>query len=314
MLVKPHQVGNSNSAQILFRRPRKPFVHGDGASSTFRILSLPEQHKSTGSHRIRISLGTIKAVASSPSTHHEESSRSTHHHEESTDETEAITVKAVVTVQPTVTGFFKNLGIDRGLDDIQDLLGKTLLLELVSAELDPKTGLEKETVQGYAHKIGRKEDGIKYETSFKVPINFGEVGAVLVENEHHKEMYLTDIVLDGLRNGPINVICGSWVHSKFDSPEKRVFFTSKSYLPSETPSGLRRLREEELATLRGNGEGERKHFERIYDYDVYNDIGDPDKNLKLTRPVLGGEENPYPRRCRTGRPPCESGLKFIRID
>lgn len=81
----------------------------------------------------------------------------------------------------------------------------------------------------------------------------------------------------------------------------------QSYLPSQTPSGLRKLRGEELETLRGNGEGVRKHFERIYDYDIYNDIGDPDKNFKLLRPPLGGKEHPYPRRCRTGRPPCESG-------
>lgn len=82
---------------------------------------------------------------------------------------------------------------------------------------------------------------------------------------------------------------------------------TQSYLPSETPEGLRRLREEELVTLRGNGQGERKSFERIYDYDVYNDLGDPDSNPELQRPVLGGTQHPYPRRCRTGRPRCDSG-------
>ena len=80
----------------------------------------------------------------------------------------------------------------------------------------------------------------------------------------------------------------------------------QSYLPSQTPSALVRLREEELATLRGNGQGERKRFERIYDYDVYNDLGCPDSSIKLIRTVLGGnEEFPYPRRCRTGRPMSE---------
>ncbi|KAH0778946.1 hypothetical protein KY290_005373, partial [Solanum tuberosum] len=71
-----------------------------------------------------------------------------------------------------------------------------------------------------------------------------------------------------------------------------------SYLPSQTPSEVKKLREAELVTLRGDGFGERKIFERIYDYDVYNDIGDIDGK----RPVLGGKELPYPRRCRTGRP------------
>jgi lipoxygenase len=76
----------------------------------------------------------------------------------------------------------------------------------------------------------------------------------------------------------------------------------QSYLPSETPEGLSELRKKELETLRGNGHGERKSFERVYDYDVYNDLGDPDRNPAHHRPVMGGSaEFPYPRRCRTGR-------------
>jgi lipoxygenase len=81
------------------------------------------------------------------------------------------------------------------------------------------------------------------------------------------------------------------------------------YLPSQTPSGLRKLRENELIELRGNGEGERKSSDRIYDYDVYNDLGDPDTNIALKRPVLGGSKQyPYPRRCRTGRKHSNTGF------
>lgn len=87
----------------------------------------------------------------------------------------------------------------------------------------------------------------------------------------------------------------------------------QSYLPSQTPSGLCRLRETELEILRGNGQGERKSFERIYDYDVYNDLGNPDSSVDLKRPVLGGKERPYPRRCRTGRPRCKTGAKLLCI-
>lgn len=83
----------------------------------------------------------------------------------------------------------------------------------------------------------------------------------------------------------------------------------QSYLPSQTPNGLRRLREEELVLLRGNGQGERKLGDRIYDYDVYNDLGHPDNSSELARPVLGGKEHPYPRRCRTGRLRCQQGKR-----
>ncbi|MFS7899550.1 putative linoleate 13S-lipoxygenase [Helianthus anomalus] len=110
-------------------------------------------------------------------------------------------------------------------------------------------------------------------------------------------MFFKNIVL----NNGVTFTCESWVHSKYDNSEKRIFFTDKSYLPLETPTALKSLREKDLESLRGNGEGERKSFERIYDYDVYNDLGDPDESLDLARPVLGGETHPYPRRGRTGR-------------
>ncbi|THG16231.1 hypothetical protein TEA_010521 [Camellia sinensis var. sinensis] len=151
-----------------------------------------------------------------------------------------------------------------------------------------ETGLEKETIKGYAHRKSQEKDEVKYECNFVIPEGYGEIGAVLVENEHHKEMYLKNIVFHGFPpGGPVDVTCNSWVASKFDSPHKRIFFTNKSYLPSQTPDGLKRLREEDLENLRGNGQGERKTYERIYDYDVYNDIGDPDSSPTSKRPVLG---------------------------
>ncbi|XP_019079666.2 linoleate 13S-lipoxygenase 2-1, chloroplastic-like [Vitis vinifera] len=67
-------------------------------------------------------------------------------------------------------------------------------------------------------------------------------------------------------------------------------------------SGLKKLREIELENLRGNGKGERKTSDKIYDYDTYNDLWDPDDSKDLARPILGGQDHPYPRRCRTGRP------------
>lgn len=211
-------------------------------------------------------------------------------------------VKAVVTVLQTVGGALTHLGLDRGLDDIADLLGRTLQLQLVAAELDAKSGVEKPTIQSYARKSGNEKNEIYYESSFEIPEDFGEIGAVIIENEHHQEMFVKSIVLDGFHSGSIIIHCDSWIHSKFDNSEGRVFFSNKSYLPFQTPSGLHRLRENELKILRGDGQGERKISDRIYDYDVYNDLGDPDNDEETARPVLGGPDHPYPRRCRTGRP------------
>ncbi|XP_074275409.1 linoleate 13S-lipoxygenase 2-1, chloroplastic-like [Silene latifolia] len=215
-----------------------------------------------------------------------------------------ISLKAIVSVKPTIGGTFSNIGLTRGLDDIADLLGKSLLLGLVSAQLDPKVETEKATIKAYAHRTSNNEGVVNYEAEFKVPAYFGEVGAVVVENEHHKEMYVTQILIHGFILGPLRFTCNSWVHPKSDSPLPRIFFTNKSYLPSQTPSGLKRMRDKELKNMRGDGKGERKSFERVYDYDTYNDLGNPDKkNADLARPVLGGSDLPYPRRCRTGRPP-----------
>ena len=84
-------------------------------------------------------------------------------------------------------------------------------------------------------------------------------------------------------------------------------------MPSETPPGLRELREKELEELRGDGKGVRKLSDRVYDYATYNDLGNPDKGMEFVRPVLGGEKVPYPRRCRTGRPPTDTRKPPLKL-
>lgn len=96
--------------------------------------------------------------------------------------------------------------------------------EFVCAE----TGLEKKTIKAFAHRVKQEGDDVTYEADFKVGSDFGEIGGVFVENEHHKEMFLEDILLDGFSNAdPITIQCNSWVHSKYDNPQKRIFFTNK---------------------------------------------------------------------------------------
>ena len=88
-----------------------------------------------------------------------------------------------------------------------------------------ETGLEKVTVKSYAHiHLGtHKASEVKLKAKFMVPADFGEVGAVLVENEHHKEIFIESI-LEGFPNGPVTFSCNSWAHSKHDNPNKKIFF------------------------------------------------------------------------------------------
>lgn len=115
-MLKP-QILHSQPSKTLCLLP-KPFIQSNGHASfplnTSRS-TLTKQHRN-----VRVGYnpaGTIKAISSAT--------------QQSTD------VKATVTVKQNVIDFFSELGINRGLDDFTDLFGKTLLLELVSAEIDP---------------------------------------------------------------------------------------------------------------------------------------------------------------------------------
>ncbi|PWA53964.1 lipoxygenase [Artemisia annua] len=284
-MLKP-QINQTHSLRNLVPLSNKPFVGGEAtnhsASSAYSpaILRGSKSTKKSNATRSRTtSVGSIKAI-SIPFL------------------TKATTVKGVITVQPTISSAIAGVGIGGVADGVSDLLGRSFLLELVSNELDSK-GKQK-TVKAYARYTALDFDinVYTYKCDFDVPADFGEIGAVMVENEYSKKMFFKSIVLDN----DVTFTCESWVHSKYDNSEKRIFFANKSYLPSETPEALKSLRTKDLESLRGNGQGERKSTDRIYDYDVYNDLGAPDLLLSLARPVLGGDEHPYPRRCRTGRP------------
>ncbi|XP_017232755.1 probable linoleate 9S-lipoxygenase 5 [Daucus carota subsp. sativus] len=150
------------------------------------------------------------------------------------------------------------------------------------------------------------------ESAFDITFDWDEAhgvpGAFVIKNFYDSEFYLKTLtLLDVPGNGDIQFICNSWVYPVDKYTMDRVFFSNNTYLPSETPGPLIGYREEELANLRGSGTGMRLEWDRVYDYDFYNDLGDPDRNIKTARPVLGGStEFPYPRRGRTGRPPTQT--------
>ncbi|EXB56580.1 putative linoleate 9S-lipoxygenase 5 [Morus notabilis] len=150
-----------------------------------------------------------------------------------------------------------------------------------------------------------------YEVYFDWDEKIGVPGAFIIRNEHHSEFYMKTLTLENVPgHGRLHFVCNSWVYPTDKYRTDRIFFTNKTYLPSETPATLRKYREEELVNLRGDGKGELKEWDRVYDYAYYNDLGNPDKGEKYVRPVLGGSAKyPYPRRGRTGRPPTKTDPK-----
>ncbi|PRQ28946.1 putative linoleate 13S-lipoxygenase [Rosa chinensis] len=180
---------------------------------------------------------------------------------------------------------------------------KGVVLQLVSTQIhtkEMKPNLSEEAILDWTRnlKMGAGKTST-YEVKFVVDSNFGMPGAITVSNRDRSEFYLDGINIEGA----INFACNSWVQPECENPAKRIFFsTNKAYLPSETPGGLKELRKMELTQLRGDGTGFRKPSDRIYDYDTYNDIGNPDLGDGYIRPILGGNKQPHPRRCRTGRP------------
>ncbi|KAL3649868.1 Lipoxygenase 6, chloroplastic [Castilleja foliolosa] len=188
-------------------------------------------------------------------------------------------------------------------------IGKGISIQLISQDIDPvtKSGKIAETfVKGWFPKLSNDPYVVEYGADLTVPRDFSQPGAILVTNFHDKEFFLMEIVVHGFSQGPLFFRADTWIHSKKNNPQSRIIFRNQAYLPSQTPAGIKDLRREDLSSLRGNGKGERKMHERVYDYDVYNDLGNPDKSRDLARPVAGTEERPYPRRCRTGRPPTKT--------
>ncbi|PRQ37628.1 putative linoleate 9S-lipoxygenase [Rosa chinensis] len=212
------------------------------------------------------------------------------------------------------------------LDRVHELLGQGVSLQLISAV----NGDSSNGSQGKLGKVAYLENWITTlgpltagETAFKVTFDVeGEIGvpgAFIIRNNHHSEFFLKTVTLEDVPGaGQIHFVCNSWVYPASKYKKDRIFFANKTYLPNDTPLPLRKYRQQELEQLRGNGTGELKEWDRVYDYAYYNDLGDPDKGSNYARPVLGGSSQyPYPRRGRTGRPPtrtdtnCESRIPLL---
>lgn len=134
----------------------------------------------------------------------------------------------------------------------------------------------------------------------------GAPGALLVTNQSDFPVYLE---LLSLSSPAVHFVCNGWVYPVGKHPY-RLFFTNDAYVKENTPAALLKDREDELRLLRGEGapaDEPLQKWDRVYDYALYNDLGNPDLRQDLARPVLGGsKEYPYPRRTRTSRPPSKA--------
>lgn len=201
------------------------------------------------------------------------------------------------------------------VDTLTSFLGRSVALKLISSTASDASGkgkVGKQTfLEGLVTSLPTLRDGQSaFDLHFEWDTDMGIPGAFYIENFMQVEFFLVSLTLEDVPNqGTIHFDCNSWVYNAKSYNTTRIFFANKTYLPSETPGPLVKYREEELKTLRGDGTGERKEHERIYDYDVYNDLGDPDSNDRLARPILGGSTLPYPRRGRTGRKPTRKDPK-----
>ncbi|PPE00754.1 hypothetical protein GOBAR_DD02256 [Gossypium barbadense] len=75
----------------------------------------------------------------------------------------------------------------------------------------------------------------------------------------------------------------------------------------ENAKGFSRIEKKKLQKLQAPRlKGEWNPWDRIYDYDVYNNLGDPENGRLYNRLVLGGSTKfPYPRHLKTGHLNCQ---------
>ncbi|KAK9786484.1 hypothetical protein WJX73_001127 [Symbiochloris irregularis] len=174
-----------------------------------------------------------------------------------------------------------------------------------------------------------------YTIQLSVPSKFGKVAALIVSpkisvsGQHARSIFLDRVETQDQQSGSKCIIwCHSWVSQ---TQGDRIFFSNQACLPQTMNPELRKLRDQELRDLRGEklvkdedtGKsqwqpdlGVRQPLDRIYDYQVYNDMSEPGFSPgkagadRKVRPTLGKDPNLpggpgpycYPRHMRTGLP------------
>ncbi|KAJ6810583.1 putative linoleate 9S-lipoxygenase 5 [Iris pallida] len=194
-----------------------------------------------------------------------------------------------------------------GATVVQEFQRQAVSFQLVSATVGDN---ENKGVVGKPAYLEESIPGVEGESVFRLTFAWSEregiPGAVIVKNSiGQEEFFLKSLSIANFpEKGRLHFVCNSWVYPVDKYTYDRIFFINDTYLPGDTPGPLQAYREEELYHLRGDHvDRQLLEWDRVYNYAFYNDLGDPDADPKLARPVLGGsQEYPYPRRGRTGRP------------
>lgn len=66
-----------------------------------------------------------------------------------------------------------------------------------------------------------------YVVTFRVPHDFGEIGAFFIRNNHRNEFYLLSLTLENPDKSTIEFPCNSWVYNTSYYKNDRVFFSNK---------------------------------------------------------------------------------------
>ncbi|RWW73270.1 hypothetical protein BHE74_00018866 [Ensete ventricosum] len=139
-------------------------------------------------------------------------------------------VRAALTVRRKLKEDLKEVIVNQ-LDALSDKIGRNVVLELISTEINPRTKKPKKSgetvIKDWYEKKNVKGERVVYTAEFDVDSAFGEPGAITVVNRHQKEFFLEGVVIEGFACGPVHFPCDSWVQSTKDLPTKRIFFSNK---------------------------------------------------------------------------------------